>query len=348
MIRVTELGDLVCGPETPIREALARINGTVYLFQLVLDEAARLLGTVTDGDVRRGILGGVTLDDPIRACMKEDPLIGRVGADADNRKSLRSVGTSRAFLPLVDEDGIVREVVIAKDSGGAALRALVMAGGRGTRLGERTKNTPKPLIPVGDKPILEHVLERLEAAEVAPIHVAVHYLAEQIQEFLACRKSRTQVHVIHEEAPLGTAGAIARLPRGDGPLLVLNGDILTRVDIQALSAFHDRHGYDATIAVAQHEVQISYGVVRHGDDGAFLGVEEKPSTTHFVAAGMYLLSPEITALVPPDRPMDMPELLNLSRSVGLRVGLFPIHEYWVDVGCPDDLAAAQEDHESQS
>jgi len=347
MIHLTKLDDIVCGPTASIREALERINRAPQLFLIVLDAEGRLLGTVTDGDVRRAMIAGVTLDDPVEACMQRQPRTGRVGADADNLERLRGIGGLRAFLPLVDESGIVREVLAAAAGGEPVPAALIMAGGRGSRLGERTRDTPKPLLPVGEQPILERVLQRLEAAGVQRIFVAVHYLADQIEAFLKAREHRVAVQVVREERPLGTAGAIAKLPLDGQPLLVLNGDVLTRVEISSLVGFHHRHDFDATIAVAQHQVNVPYGVVRHADDGTFLGVEEKPSTTHFVAAGMYYLSPEMAALVPADQPIDMPDLLNLGRRVGLRIGLFPIHEYWVDIGRPEDLAVADEDHRSE-
>lgn len=347
MIRVTELGGLVSSPDVSLREVLARINRSRHLFQLVLDAEGRLLGTVTDGDVRRALLRGVTLDEPAQACMNLKPVLGLLGDGARNRARLRSIGTFRAFLPLLDGNGIVREILIAKDPGLLTLRALVMAGGRGKRLGKRTRTTPKPLLSVGGKPILEHVLRRLEEAEIMRIYVAVHYLADQIEAFVTSRSNRSDIAIIHEEKPLGTAGAVARLPDSAEPLLVVNGDVLTNVDISAFAAFHHLHDNDATIAVAQYEVRIPFGVVRHADDGGFLGVQEKPATTHFVAAGMYCLSPEAVALVPSDQPMDMPDLLNRGRSGGLRIGLFPIHEYWVDLGHPEDLRAAESDYRAR-
>lgn len=345
MIRLTEIGDLVCPPETPIREALARINKTVHLFQLVRDDAGRLLGTVTDGDVRRGILSGVTLDDPIRACMKEDPLVGRVGADAENRRSLGSVGSSRAFLPLVDADGILREALVSAKEPDRISTALVMAGGPGARLGERTRLTPKPLLDVGGRPILEHVLSGLEACGVGEVFISVHYLAEQIKRFVEDRENLATIHLIDEDKPYGTAGALSCLPAPlKQPVLIVNGDVITRTDYSALSIFHERHGHDATIAVARHDINVPFGVVHHSDDGLFSSIEEKPRVSHFVAAGIYYLSPEFCALVPKKQSMDMPELLNLGHSIGLRMGLFPIHEYWVDIGRPEDLETAIIDH----
>lgn len=349
MKRLTQFGEYLCAPDTPTHEAVARINASAYLFQLIVDGNGRLLGTITDGDIRRGILHGVSLGDPAASCMQRKPMTGRVGADAENLKQLHMVGRSVAFLPLLDAHDVVREVWVGTEAPTDVVTALVMAGGQGTRLGERTRTTPKPLLPVGDKPILAHILDRLEDAQVSEIYIAVHYLAEQIEQFVAGRKNRARLHLLHESRPLGTAGALGKLSASDrGPILVMNSDVLTRTNITALLAFHRRHGYDGTIAVARYEVRIPFGIVRHTGDGLFSGIEEKPQNSYFVAAGIYCLSPEFTALVPPDKPIDMPELLNIGRGIGLRIGLFPIHEYWQDVGRQEDLEAAERDHEEKS
>ena len=224
-----------------------------------------------------------------------------------------------------------------------------MAGGFGRRLGERTLKTPKPLLPVGGRPVLDHLLERLEKAGIGNIHISLHYYADKIRSYIAARDNKAKFSFVEEETPLGTAGALARLlPRPSAPVLVMNGDVLTNVDFGALHDFHIRHGFDATVGVARYEVEVPFGVVRYGDDGLFAGIDEKPLISSFIAAGIYYLSPEFVALVPNNRPMDMPELLNLGRGIGLRIGVFPIHEYWTDIGRPDDLERAEDCHRAGS
>ena len=154
--------------------------------------------------------------------------------------------------------------------------------------------------------------------------------------------------VIREEISLGTAGALSLLPRQiDGPVLVINGDVLTKLDLGALDYYHHTHGHDGTIAVSPYRVAVPYGVIRQDEKGIFQRIDEKPTLTYFVAAGIYMLGPEFCRLVPPKTRIDMPELLNLGRAAGLKIGLFPIHEYWVDVGRPDDLDAANRDHKAE-
>jgi NDP-sugar pyrophosphorylase family protein len=323
---------------------MVRLNTSRYLFQLVCDAGPRLHGTVTDGDIRRALLRGASLDAPVEVCMQKEFLAGRAGADRENQLLLRAGRRRVAFLPVLDGDGRLVEVLVRDIGEGAIARALVMAGGFGRRLGARTQSVPKPLLPVGGRPILDHVLEALEDAGIAEIHVSLHYLAHQIRAFVGQRANRARVQFIEEETPLGTVGAAGRLDGGGkpGPLLIINGDVITRTDFAALRDFHVRHGLDGTIGVARHEIEVPFGVVRYGEDGLFAGIDEKPRISNFIAAGIYYLSPEFVALVPGDRPMDMPELLNLGKKIGLRIGLFPIHEYWTDVGRPDDLAAAED------
>jgi dTDP-glucose pyrophosphorylase len=334
-----------CGPQTTIREVLARIDASPHLFQIVVDEAGRLLGTVTDGDIRRAMLQGAGLDEPASRCMQREPTVGRVGETVENQARLANLGSSRPFLPVVDENRIVRHIVVGGDGTGI-LTAVVMAGGPGTRLGERTRNTPKPLLPVGGRPILDHILGALESNGVRRVMISVHYLASQIESFVAERSSTAEIEIIHEPNRLGTAGILGmlgdRTPRE--PFLVMNGDVLTKADLTALHEFHNRHRLDGTVVVARYEVDVPFGVVRYGADGLFAGIEEKPRISNYVAAGVYLLSPEFVGLVSRGRPLDMPELLNLGRDIGLRIGLFPIHEYWTDIGRPDDLEAADMVH----
>lgn len=344
---VKSLSDKLLSPDATVRDAMERINRQTpeSQFQLVADADGRLLGTITDGDIRRAILRGVGIDDPVLACMNAVPITGGEGETAANAEKLRSVGTHSPFLPVVSIDGKVVEILVLADEEQADVRALVMAGGFGARLGERTRSTPKPLLPVGGKPILEHILERLEAAGVTDIMISVHYLADKIEAYIGRRTNRASISFLPESSPLGTAGAVGNTP-GDPerPLMVLNGDVLTSLDFKAFIKFNASQSFDATVAVAQYEIEIPFGVIRHGKDGIFQGVDEKPRLTNFIAAGIYMFSPLFQALVAEGERLDMPELLERGREAGLITGLFPIHEYWTDIGRPLDLEAAENLH----
>ena len=345
MNRIRDIGSYVCSPEIGVRDAICRIDQSAYLFQVVTDAEGRLIGTLTDGDVRRAMLRDLPLDAPVREAMNDSPVFGVLGEDERNRLKLASVRLIEPFLPIVDDRHVVREILFESAARSSSLQALVMAGGFGRRLGERTRSVPKPLLPVGGKPILEHVLNGLEDAGILDVTVSLHHLAEQIECFLNGRTGRAAVATLVEERPLGTAGALSRL--GELPpatnVLVVNGDVLTKVDYAAMRAFHDHHGFDGTVAVTRHEVDIPFGVVRYGEDGSFERIDEKPTLNQFVAAGVYILSPVFAGMVVRNGPMDMNDLLNLGRERGMDIGLFPIHEYWIDVGRPEDIDRAEWD-----
>jgi dTDP-glucose pyrophosphorylase len=340
MMHIKSIREFSCRPDTPMRDVLARFNDLSHPLHVVIDESGRLVGTLTDGDIRRALLKGATIDDPVSVAVHKGATAGRAG-DAGNAALLRSV----PFLPVLNKDNVVVEILVSQRGASTISTALIMAGGLGERLGSRTQSVPKPLLPIGGKPILEHIVARLEDINVGDIYVSAHYLADKIESYVAGRSSRSNIRVIRENERLGTAGAVAAVPEnGEAPLLVINGDVLTQTDFVALAEFHQSHGYDATLAVARYDIQVPFGVVRSDEQGLFCGVEEKPTFHHFVAAGIYYLAPQMRALASPNKPLDMPELLNMGRSIGLRIGLFPIHEYWIDVGRPNDLETAERDH----
>ncbi len=345
MLSVEDIQSHICLPDLILKDVLARINASPYLFQIVVDQNNRLLGTITDGDVRRALLNGADLlKNTAAQCMNTAPIVGRQGQDKYNLYQFAQQRSDLAFLPILDDAGCLLEIFLGRETQPIAT-AIVMAGGLGRRLGEQTKTTPKPLLEVGGRPILDHVLEKLEKAKISEIWVSVRYLAEQIEDFVRRRNNVSRVKILHETSILGTAGALANLPTPwQHPILVINGDVLTQVDLTALAKFHISHGHDGTLGVARYEHQVPYGVVRYDGQGAFEGIDEKPSLSYFVSAGVYYLSPAFRGLITPNQPLDMPQLLNRGKSLGLRLGLFPIHESWIDVGRPEDLSGAQKQH----
>jgi dTDP-glucose pyrophosphorylase len=326
---------------------MSRINATAELFQLVVDDGGRMLGTVTDGDTRRALLKGRALDAPVTVCMNDAASAGVVDDDAGN---LRLLGRGRGlipFLPVCETGGKVAEILVAAAGARSMGTALVMAGGFGQRLGALTREVPKPLLTVGDQPILSRLLQRLEESGFDRILVAVHYLADKFEAFLSDYRGQAELRLIVEERPFGTAGAIGLMPEPPSePFLMVNADVVTEVDFAAMRTFHERHDNDGTVATAQYEYVVPYGVVHSTDDGQLHSVEEKPVIRYNVAAGIYYLSPEFCDLVPDDEPIDMPALLTRGRRSALRIGLFPVHEYWRDIGRPGELEAVN--HENQA
>lgn len=346
---ITNLEGAVCPASATLRQAVARINDSIYLFQVVVADDGRALGVLTDGDVRRALLRDVALDANVSAAMNATPKLGRYGAHEENARAVARLDERVGFLPVVDERGILRQILLAEKRGDRITTALIMAGGRGSRLGERTRETPKPLIPVGGRPMLDRIMESVEAAGVQRIIVTVHYLADRIEAFIAERNNRARVELLHEDMPLGTAGALGALPADiQGDLLVINGDVMTQADYQAFFSFHQHHGNDATLAATQQTFNIPFGVVQSDADGKFRSIEEKPSLRYFVNSGFYILSPTVYRLVGPREHCDMPALLNRAHGLGYNIGVFPVHEYWKDVGRPDDLEAAHRDIEAHA
>lgn len=345
MKKVTDCDHLICTVGTTIREVIRRIDAsTPLLFQIVLDHNRRILGTVTDGDIRRGFARGLQLEDMVEACMHSPPITGRVGDETRITEVLRG----RRFLPLCDAEGRFEYLLVEQLGPPRAERALILSGGLGSRLGERTKDTPKPLLPVAGKPILEHVLTRLETYGVQQIYISVHYLSDQIKRFVEERDNQSEITVLLEKEPLGTAGSLGLidLPTGE-PILTMNADVLTDVDLNALVEHHSRMGCNGTIAASRHEYQVPYGVLRFDENDILQGIEEKPTFYHLVAAGIYYLDASIIRLAPPGKRIDMPDLLKLAIESGLRLTVFPVHEYWTDVGRPADLDDADNFHKER-
>ncbi|MDW3206337.1 MAG: sugar phosphate nucleotidyltransferase [Alphaproteobacteria bacterium] len=323
---------------TDIRSVLERFNAAARQIGCIVAEDGALIGTVTDGDIRRGMLAGAVLEDPIDRCMNATPFVLKEGEHPQPGASRRE------FLPVVDASGRLLSIFVETLPTANLGPCLVMAGGFGSRMGDATRHTPKPLLELNGRPILDHILERVEAAGHKSIYISTYYLSDKIEGFIESRSNSADVHIVNEAKKLGTAGAVGLLAdAGDAPLTMLNGDVVTNIDLKAFRDYHDRHALDATIAVARYEHEIPYGVVRQSPEGLFTGIEEKPTVRHFVSAGIYCLSADVRSLVPKDVPMDMPELLNEARSLGMKVGLFPIHEYWRDVGRPSDLSRARDD-----
>jgi NDP-sugar pyrophosphorylase family protein len=222
------------------------------------------------------------------------------------------------------------------------MAAVIMAGGFGTRLRPLTDHVPKPMLPVGDRPLLARTLERLHEAGIQSVSIATHYLAEAIVEYFGDGEALgLQLHYVAEDQPLGTAGALRNVDAGDGPLLVLNGDILTGLDFREMLAFHRARGADATVAVRRYEVPVPYGVVEC-DDGVVNGLKEKPVLPLLINAGIYLLEPSVRAYLPPEDRFDMPQLLQRLLQDHRHVVSFPVLEYWIDIGQPPDYQLAQE------
>lgn len=337
------LSGYVCRAETPLMEVLKTLNAlpSGSQFQVVVDEDRRVLGAITDGDIRRALLHMHTLDVEAVKIMNSGVLVGAHN-DPENKARLASIQSDSPFLPIVDGAGRLIDILMHTAVAPLA-EALVLAGGFGRRLGELTRDRPKPLVDVGGVPILELVLSNLERAGVRKITVAAHFLAEQIEAFVHNRDSVAAVEVLVEEKPLGTAGAIGLMPPGaELPLLVMNADLVSSVNLRGFVDYHQARDFEAHIAVRTYVQQLEFGVVRQSSPGVFAGMEEKPQESYLINAGLYILGGAVRDDVRAGEYLDMPNLLNRSHEKGRRIGVFPIHEEWIDVGRPKDLERARD------
>lgn len=348
---MANLAELLVQPALSIRDAMGAIDRNGIGIVLVVDAERHLLGTITDGDVRRAILSGVELTRPVadlldhKAAPFAEPLVAAAGTPADELLRLLTKSSLR-HIPLLDDERRVVDVAtldeLAKSSE-LPMRAVVMAGGSGTRLKPLTDDAPKSMLPIGDRPLLELIVEQLRSAGINQVSVTTHYLGEQIQKhFGAGEEFGVEIRYVDEDEPLGTAGALSLLDPSDEPMLVMNGDILTRVDFRAFRRFHDEHRAEMTVAVRPYEVEVPFGVVEtHGVDVA--RISEKPVLRHLVNAGIYLLDPGVLRYVPQGERYDMIELIQKLVAEGKNVVAFPVHEYWIDIGQHESYERARRD-----
>ncbi len=348
--------DAIVLPTWSIRRVMAQINRNGQGLALVVDEEGILLDTVTDGDIRRAVLGNTDLDTPVSVLLGRERLKGRKrpvtapeGTKASELTSLM-INLSIRHIPLVDSDGRLIDVAVLGELAKEyelPLTAVIMAGGYGTRLRPMTDDLPKSMLPVGDRPILEHIVERLRLAGIRRVNLSTHYKKEVIsQHFGDGRDFGVEIQYVEEDQPLGTAGALGLLDESDEPLLIINGDILTQLDFQAMLSFHLEHRADMTVAVKQQEMQIPFGVVE--TDGALVTqISEKPAIRHFINAGIYLLSTAVRRYIPSGHRYDMPDLITRLIAEGRRVVGFPVLEYWIDVGQEEDYLRAQRGAEAE-
>ena len=336
---------VVLSPNRTTRDAIANLNETGLQIVLVLDVGDVLLGTLTDGDIRRGLLRGLQLDSPVTAVMRSNSFVVPPEMGRETILHLMKVNKLRQ-LPVVDAKNRVIGLHLWDDDEVTQVRPnamVIMAGGVGKRLRPHTDTCPKPMLEVAGKPMLEHIIERAKNEGFRNFVIAVHYLGHIIENYFGTGdRMQVRIDYLRESVPLGTAGALGMIvPKPTMPFVVTNGDVLSDIHYGELLDFHVRHGAAATMAVRMHEWQHPFGVVQtKGVD--IIGFEEKPVTRTHINAGIYALSPEATSPIGKDLHMDMPSLFEILSLAGKRTVAYPMHEPWLDVGRPDDLAQANE------
>lgn len=339
--------NILIQPNLPLEDAISVLDRGGLRIALIVDDTKRLKGTLTDGDIRRALLKHVRLDAPVSEVMCSTPHVAEIGW---SKEKILSVMEDLELLqiPLLDQEyrvvgletlhGLMERRTVANP-------VFLMAGGFGTRLRPLTNECPKPLLKVGDKPILELILESLTNAGFYRFFISTHYLPEMIRDYFGDGSQwGVNIEYVHEEAPLGTGGALGLLPKDsvDLPLIMMNGDLLTSVNYRGLLDFHVEHESIATMCVREYEHQIPYGVIQ--TDGTYIrSMEEKPVQKCFINAGIYVVSPELLKQVNAGERIDMPTLLEKQMASGRKVSMFPVHEYWLDIGRMDDFRRAQKE-----
>lgn len=340
-----------CAPDTAsLREVMQVIDRHASSMSVLVDPEGRVVGVVTDGDVRRALLAGATVDDPALPHATTTPHLVRAGSPRalvlDLMRALRI-----SAVPEVDaESRIVRLHTLSDVVGTERLPnvALVMAGGPGSRLGHLTKDTPKPLMTVGGRAILDWIVLGLVGDGIREVFVSVNHLADRIEEHLGDgSRLGCEVHYLREEPdhPLGTAGSLrlllAERPGLTDPVVVMNGDLMVDYDARALLRYHAAHGAAVTMGVRSYQHQVPFGVVERGPDGHVTAIAEKPTLALEINAAVYAVEPEVVALLPEGAPSTMPWLVEQCLARDHTVAAWAISEDWIDVGTPADLARAK-------
>ncbi len=334
-------------PHVTLEQAIEVLDKAALRVVLVVDENEHLLGTLTDGDVRRALLKHLPLDVPVAQAMNANPKIA--GQDWGRAKVLAVMEEFQVLqLPRVDTSGRLigldnlHDLLIQHRHDNPV---FLMAGGFGTRLKPLTNNCPKPMLKVGDKPILEQILLNFVNAGFHRFYISTHYMPEVIRDHFGDGSQwGISIQYVHEDTPLGTGGALGLLPKEEItlPLIMMNGDLLTSINYRELLEFHQTLNSVATMCVREYEHQIPYGVVQM--NGSYIeSMEEKPIHKCFINAGIYVVSPELVSAAAHEQKIDMPSLLETEMAKGQKVSMFPVHEYWLDIGQMDDFKRAQEE-----
>jgi dTDP-glucose pyrophosphorylase len=329
--------------EAAIEQAIHSLIKSGLQIALVVSADGILVGTVTDGDIRRGLLRGLTLDSAVTNVIKKEPLV--VSLEMDRNVALRvMMENAVAAVPVVDKSGRVVGLHWLSELLAPSQRSnlmVIMAGGEGTRLRPHTENCPKPLLLVKGKPMLEHIIERAKGDGFQRFVISVHYLGGMIKDYFG-NGSRWEVQIdyLNEESPLGTVGAVSLLnPRPESAILVTNGDILTDINYGKMLDFHSHHeAAVATMAVSLHEWEHPFGVV-HTKGVDIVKIEEKPIARSYINAGVYVLEPGVLDFLVAGERCDMPILFNRLQEKSERTIVYPTHEQWMDVGRMEDYSA---------
>ena len=337
--------------ETTIEQTIEVIQKGGEGICLIIDNKKRLICPVTDGDIRRAILKKVPLNSPVSKLLElrsyPQPTVAPAGTPHDELLKIMREKMLR-HIPLLDKQGRVVELVwiseLLKEELDLPMSAVVMAGGKGERLVPLTKKIPKPMLPLEDRPVMERIIGQLRKSGIKKVDITTNYKSDVIKNYFGNGASfGVDINYIDEDQPLGTAGSLGLLESPQQPILVINGDVLTQLNFRAMYDFHKAHDAVMTVGVRKCEFKVPYGVVELNHDVEITEILEKPIQTFIVNAGIYLLEPNVFKYIPPGQPYQMPDLVDRLIKEKQKVISFPIQEYWLDIGHPEDYKQAKED-----
>lgn len=331
-------------PGASLQQAIRALDEIAIKIVLVVEEDGKLVGTISDGDIRRGLLRGLDLNSPVKTVVHHNPLVVPPGVGRDLIVQFMLANKVQQ-IPEVDEDNRLVGLHLWEHLTVPQAKSnlmVIMAGGLGTRLRPHTETCPKPMLPVAGKPMLQHIVEQARSEGFTRFVFAIHYLGHVVEEYFADgARLDVQIDYMKEESPLGTAGALSLLmPRPEAPFVVTNGDVITDIRYGELLEFHHRHEATATMAVRVHEWQHPFGVVQM-DGVDIVGFEEKPISRSHINAGVYVLDPSALNEIEMGERCDMPTLFERLQFKQCRTVAYPMHEPWLDVGRPSDLEKAR-------
>lgn len=331
--------------KSTIKEALVALDGNTHDWQtlFVLDESDHMVGTLTDGDVRRGLINGAALEDKVSTIMHRDYKYIREGQnDAQQLKAFREKQVF--FIPVLDADNrVVRVCNLIKYHNFLPIDAVLMAGGKGERLRPLTEKTPKPLLPVGDKPIIDHNIDRLISYGIKHINVTVNYLGEQLEEHFREPHNEVQVQTVREPKYLGTLGSIRFVSEFyNDTILVMNSDLFTDINYEDFYLHFKEHDADMSVAAVPYSVSIPYGILDLEGRRDIKGLIEKPTYDYYANAGIYLIKKSVLDLIPEDTFFNATDLIEALIADGRKVVRFPLNGTWIDIGNPQEYRRAND------
>ena len=334
--------DITVQTDITIRQAMKTLDNTAEKCLLVINDKQILIGTLTDGDLRRGILSGMKFSDSIIECYHKNPTTLTSGSFSQEDATQLLRRKKLDLIPIVDKDNKVIDYLTWSNINGGKknekkldyVSVVIMAGGKGTRMQPFTKVLPKPLVPIHEKPIIEHIIEKFTDAECSEFYITVNYKGKILKAYFEELKPDYSVSYVEENEPLGTAGSIQYLKgKIKKPFFVTNCDVIIKADYTSLYDFHQKGDYDITLVASAKEYIIPYGTCELNGDGHLSHINEKPKYDFLINTGLYVLNPDILNIIPKNKFYHITHLIEDAKNQGKKVGVFPIDDdAWIDIG----------------